>query len=107
CHGRPPQWAPLPVQYADYTLWQRQWLGEDADPDSAIAAQIAYWKHTLAELPGQINLPTDRPRPAQTSYRGQHLRFDIDGQLHRRLLALARASQATLFMVLHAAVAVL
>ena len=68
------EWAPLPVQYVDYTLWQREWLGQDSDPDSAIATQMAYWKHTLADLPEQLNLPTDRPRPA--------------GQLSRRASAL-------------------
>jgi amino acid adenylation domain-containing protein len=107
CQGQLPAWAPLPVQYADYTLWQRDWLGQEADPDSTIAGQIAYWKHTLAGLPEQLALPTDRPRPAQSSYRGDSVGFEIAAEVHKELLDLARRSQASLFMVLHAAIAVL
>ncbi len=105
--GLDPAVEPLPVQYADYTLWQREWLGQASDPDSAIAAQIEYWKHALADLPEQIALPFDRPRPPQASYRGGHFYFDIAPELHHQLVDLARGSQASLFMLLHAAVAVL
>ncbi|WDD90604.1 amino acid adenylation domain-containing protein (plasmid) [Burkholderia sp. FERM BP-3421] len=105
--GRDPMIEPLPVQYADYTLWQREWLGQASDPDSAISTQIGYWKHALADLPEQIALPFDRPRPPQASYRGGHFHFDIAPDLHRQLVDLARGSQASLFMLLHAAVAVL
>ncbi|MFC5741590.1 non-ribosomal peptide synthetase, partial [Dyella tabacisoli] len=105
--GQAPNWSPLPVQYADYTLWQQQVLGEASDADSVIARQIAYWQQTLAELPEQIALPTDRPRPPVASYRGQHLRFDIDAALHRQLLTLAQRHGVTLFMLLQAALATL
>ncbi|WP_250847797.1 condensation domain-containing protein, partial [Streptomyces hygroscopicus] len=57
CAGREPGWAELPVQYADYTLWQRDVLGDVEDPSSQIAAQVEYWKQTLAGLPDRISLP--------------------------------------------------
>ncbi|GLQ87765.1 non-ribosomal peptide synthase/polyketide synthase [Dyella flagellata] len=105
--GAAPEWQPLAVQYADYSLWQQRLLGEEADPNSLIASQHGYWRQTLADLPEQITLPADRPRPAVASYRGKHLRFDIDRDVHRQCLALAKQHDATLFMVLHAALAAL
>ncbi|SCX74104.1 non-ribosomal peptide synthetase, partial [Variovorax sp. EL159] len=105
--GQPPAWAPLPVQYADYTLWQHALLGSECDTDSVIAGQLAYWQRALAGLPEQLALPTDRPRPAVASYRGERIAFQIDADLHKGLLALAREGQASLFMVLQAALATL
>ena len=104
-HGRAPAFAPLPVQYADYTLWQRRTLGEERDPASPLAQQLDYWKRQLADLPERIALPSDRPRPPQSSYRGGHLPLSLDAALHARLTALARSQGATLFMVLQAALA--
>ncbi len=61
--GQSPAWSPLPVQYADYMLWQRQLLGEEADPNSPISRQIAYWKETLAGLPDQAARLADGSAP--------------------------------------------
>ena len=98
---------PLPVQYADYTLWQHQVLGQESDPQSAIARQLAFWTETLAGLPEAIALPGDRPRPAVASYRGGRVPLRLSADLHAQLLALARGSGASLFMVLQAGLAAL
>ncbi|MGP3919933.1 amino acid adenylation domain-containing protein, partial [Nonomuraea sp. 10N515B] len=105
--GHTPEWEPLPVQYADYTLWQRQLLGDENDPDSVFAQQVDYWKQRLAGLPEQLNLPTDRPRPPVASFRGADYLFSLDGDPHRRITELALESNATVFMVLQAAMAAL
>ncbi|WP_253277343.1 non-ribosomal peptide synthase/polyketide synthase [Rhodococcus sp. RD6.2] len=105
--GVAPGWAPLPVQYADYTLWQREVLGSEEDPDSLVSAQLDYWQQALAGLPEQLDLPSDRPRPAVASNRGATYSFSVDAGLHRGLDALARRQGASLFMVVHAALSVL
>ncbi|MBF6302794.1 non-ribosomal peptide synthase/polyketide synthase, partial [Nocardia amamiensis] len=105
--GEAPQWQPLPVQYADYALWQRAVLGSEDDPESLAAQQVAYWKTALADLPDQLELPADRPRPPAQSFQGKAIRFEIDPQRHARLHELARAHNASLFMVVHATLAVL
>ncbi|MEV6274031.1 non-ribosomal peptide synthase/polyketide synthase [Nocardia sp. NPDC051832] len=105
--GAEPEWAPLPVQYADYALWQRAVLGSEQDPDSLATRQIDYWKQTLAGLPDQLELPADRPRPPARSFRGQTVRFQISPRRHARLHEIARAGNASLFMVCNAALAVL
>ena len=97
----------LPVQYADYTLWQRAVLGEEGDAASAIGRQLAYWKGALQDLPEQIELPADRGRPAVSSHRGGHVPMAIDAALHRGLLALSRSQGASLFMVLQAGLSAL
>ncbi|WP_266159409.1 non-ribosomal peptide synthase/polyketide synthase [Dyella silvatica] len=104
---RAPDWSPLPLQYADYTLWQQALLGDPADAQSLHARELAYWRQALAELPEQLSLPHDRPRPSAMSYRGQHRRVSIDADLHGRLVALAQQHDCTLFMLLHAALATL
>ncbi|WP_242676751.1 non-ribosomal peptide synthase/polyketide synthase [Rhodococcus sp. ABRD24] len=106
-HGQAPRWAPLTVQYADYALWQREMLGDETDPESVAAQQIAYWADALADLPDQLNLPTDRPRPAVQSLRGGVIEFEIDPETHRGLRDLARKRSATLFMAMHSAFVVL
>ncbi|WP_345344629.1 amino acid adenylation domain-containing protein, partial [Rhodococcus olei] len=105
--GAEPGWQPLPVQYADYALWQRAILGDETDPESLIAQQIEYWKSALAGLPDQLDLPGDRSRPAVASYLGATHSFEVDATLHAALGDLARRQGGTLFMVLHAALAVL
>nr|WP_083885364.1 non-ribosomal peptide synthetase [Nocardia thailandica] len=105
--GQAPGWAPLPVQYADFSIWQRAVLGAEDDADSVLAAQTAYWKRTLAGLPDELNLPADRPRPATQSFRGGRIEFRIDAGLTEDLRRLAREQNATLFMVMHSALAVL
>jgi len=106
-HGRAPDWEPLPVQYVDYTLWQAELLGAADDPDSVVAGQLSFWAKELAGAPECLSLPTDRPRPPAATYRGDVVPLTIDADLHARLAELARANGATLFMVLHAGLAVL
>ncbi|CRK58162.1 Siderophore biosynthesis non-ribosomal peptide synthetase modules @ Bacillibactin synthetase component F [Alloactinosynnema sp. L-07] len=105
--GGVPQWASLPVQYADYSLWQREVLGEESDSDSPLAAQLRFWRQELTGLPDQIDLPLDRPRPAVASNRAGEVAFGIDARLHAALVELARANQCSVFMVVHAALAAL
>ncbi|WP_240138467.1 non-ribosomal peptide synthetase [Streptomyces sp. MUM 178J] len=105
--GQAPAWTPLPVQYADHTLWQRDRLGDESAPDSVICGQIAYWKQALAGLPEELALPTDRPRPALPSRRGGLVPFGLGPETHRSLLRLARTHGVTTFMTLHAALAAL
>ncbi len=105
--GAAPAFTPLPVQYADYTLWQRALLGREDDATSPLARQIAYWTAQLAGLPAELALPTDRPRPPTPSYAGDVVGFTVPAALHARLQDLARARGATLFMLLQAALAAL
>ncbi|WP_322942087.1 non-ribosomal peptide synthetase [Actinacidiphila yeochonensis] len=105
--GAEPRWSPLPVQYADYTLWQRDLLGDAADPESLFARQLAYWGEELAGIPQRLDLPADRPRPAVASQRGGKLGVRLDAELHRALRDLATESGASMFMVLQAGLAAL
>nr|WP_051915528.1 non-ribosomal peptide synthetase [Streptomyces aureocirculatus] len=105
--GRAPQWPELPVAYVDYTLWQRELLGDEDDPDSLLSAQIAYWKDELRGLPQPLRLPTDRPRPPVASHRGDVVEFAIDQRTAEAVEALARGRGATSSMVLQSALTVL
>ena len=107
CAGRAPGWAPLAVQYVDYTLWQRAQLGDLADSDSRIAAQLAYWEQALAGMPERLQLPTDRPYPPVADYRGASVAVDWPAELQQRVARVAREHNATSFMVMQAALAVL
>ena len=104
--GRAPGWAPLPVQYVDYTLWQQEWLGAESDPDSVIAGQLRYWRQELADLPEVVSLPTDRARPPVPSYRGDAVEVRIDPPVWAGVKAVAAAHNATASMVLQAVMAV-
>ncbi|MFD9880907.1 amino acid adenylation domain-containing protein [Streptomyces alboflavus] len=100
--GRAPNRPDLPVQYADYALWQRETLGEEGPEE-----QVAYWRRQLAGLPQELPLPADRTRPAVPSHRGGFARFTVPGDVHRRMRDLARDRASSLFMVAHTALAAL
>ncbi|MGW0251862.1 amino acid adenylation domain-containing protein [Nocardia goodfellowii] len=105
--GAAPAWAPLPVQYADFSIWQRSVLGSEDDAQSLFSAQAEFWRNTLAGLPDELPLPFDRPRSITQSFAGAQLVFPIGAKLHQRLQEVAREQQGSLFMVLHAALAVM
>ena len=104
---QPPDWIrkadaadspELAIQYSDYAVWQRDWLqGERLDE------QLAYWKHALADLPPQLDLLTDAPRPALQTSSGATLAFTIEPALAAQLKAFAQQENVTLFMTLLAA----
>ena len=96
--GHAPVWTPLPVQYADVALWQH---------NRTDTADLDYWRATLADLPAHIALPTDRPHPAAPSAAGDIVELRIDADLHRALRELATSAGASVFMILHAALAAL
>ncbi|MDI5967961.1 amino acid adenylation domain-containing protein [Streptomyces sp. SL13] len=105
--GGVPDWSPLPVQYADFSLWQHDALGTEDDADSVIARQLAYWRERLAELPEELSLPADHIRPAQATGRGGAVPFALTPQLQAGLAALARTNGASVFMVVQSALAAL
>lgn len=100
--GRPPRLPDLPVQYADFAVWQRRYL-----TGQVLELHLQYWRRAMAGAPQSLDLPTDHPRPAVQSFRGGRLSFEVDGQTGRRLRALGRDAGATLYMVLVAAYHVL
>ena len=105
--GHAPGWAELPVQYVDYTLWQRAQLGDIDDGDSPIAAQLAYWQQALAGMPERVQLPTDRPYPPVADQHGASVAVDWPAELQQQVARVAREHHATSFMVIQAALAVL
>jgi amino acid adenylation domain-containing protein len=96
--GRPSPLAPLPVRYADYAAWQREWLSGDA-----LDRQVTYWREALAGAPALLELPADRPRTPSMSRRGADHAFVVPAELADSVRALARRKDATLFMALLAA----
>ncbi|MGY3677881.1 amino acid adenylation domain-containing protein [Streptomyces sp. TE33382] len=100
--GDAPRRQPLPVQYADYALWQRDLL-----TPAYQERMTGFWRDYLAGLPEELALPYDRPRPSGADHDGALLPLRIPASLHAGLLALAQQSRTTLFMVLHAALAAL
>ncbi|MFI1206414.1 amino acid adenylation domain-containing protein [Streptomyces sp. NPDC020802] len=105
--GRAPERAPLPVQYADYSLWQRAVLGDEKDPQSLAFRQLAFWKRALEGLPEELGLPVDRPRPLEATYRGGAVDLALDPELTARLRELARSGNVSMFMIVQSAVAAL
>ncbi|MDG4666640.1 non-ribosomal peptide synthetase [Mycobacterium sp. 236(2023)] len=99
--GRTPDFEPLPVHYADYTLWQRDVLSAVAD------RQLEFWRRQLAGAPDELALPTDRPRPTVPTGAGATLHHNLSAPTATALRRLARDRQASMLMVLHAAVATL
>ncbi|OOK82036.1 condensation domain protein [Mycobacterium kansasii] len=102
-----PGLAELPLQYVDYTLWQREQLGDPDDRHSPIAAQLCFWEDSLAGLPERLQLPTDRPYPLIADYRGEKVEVKWPAALQERVRDLAREHNVTGFMVVQAALAAL
>jgi len=96
--GRSVSLAPLPIQYADFAHWQRQWLQGEV-----LASQLAFWKKQLGGHLPVLELPTDRPRPADPSFRGARFDLAIGKPLTEAIKALARPRKTTLYMTLLAA----
>jgi len=96
--GEPSPLPELPIQYADYSQWQRTWLSGEF-----LETQLGYWQRKLADAPGLLQLPTDRPRPAVQSYRGEHQVFTLPPHLTVPLQQLSQKAGTTLFMTLLAA----
>ncbi|HEY2739513.1 MAG TPA: condensation domain-containing protein, partial [Thermoanaerobaculia bacterium] len=100
--GSPPTLPELPIQYADFAVWQRSWLS-----GPVLDQQLAYWRERLAGAPPAIDLPIDRPRPPRPSGNGVKIIFTLEPDTGDRLRAIARQEGGTLFMVLLAAMYVL
>ena len=95
CEGRPSPLPELPLQYADFAAWQRDWLDGEV-----LERQLGYWKNRLAGAPMVLELPTDRPRPLVSSFRGGSLEFVLSAEVHEGLQSLSRRHGASLFMTL-------
>jgi amino acid adenylation domain-containing protein len=100
--GRRAALPELSVQYADYAIWQREWMQGDF-----LESQVAYWRQQLKGAPAALNLPTDRSRPAVQSFAGSRIPFTLPRQLSSQLLKLSRREAVTLYMVLLAALQLL
>ena len=100
--GRPSPLCELPMQYADYAVWQREWLRGEV-----LQRQVGYWKERLSGAPAALDLPTDRARPAVQSFRGASVSIELPQELIGGLQDVARSEGATLFMVLLAAFQIL
>ncbi|MGW7078462.1 amino acid adenylation domain-containing protein [Streptomyces sp. NPDC054866] len=105
--GRVPERAPLPLQFADYALWERQLLQGEQEPESLFNDQLAYWQDTLAGIDAEIELPADRPRPTIASHRAGTVPLRLDTEAHGRLADLADDDGTTPFMVVQAALVML
>jgi hypothetical protein len=97
-NGQPSPLAALPIQYADFAVWQRECLEAEV-----LDKQLSYWKKQLEGIPAVLNLPADRPRPLVQSYRGARQSFLLSKDLTEKLKALSRKERVTLYMTLLAA----
>ena len=95
------------MQYADYALWQRELLGDEDDPGSMLAAQVAYWRQALAGVPQELALPADRPRPRGGQPPRAHRAAGDPADVHAAAGGAGPRAGVTMFMVVHAALAVL
>ncbi len=93
--GQPSPLAPLPIQYADFAIWQRQWLQGDV-----LQSQLSYWQQQLADAPTLLSLPTDRPRGAVQTYHGAYQAIALSKELSIALKQLSQKESVTLFMTL-------
>ncbi|MBE9205825.1 amino acid adenylation domain-containing protein [Nostoc sp. LEGE 06077] len=100
--GQTPNLAPLPIQYSDYATWQRNWLQGEV-----LEKQINYWKHQLGDASPLLKLPTDSPRPAQQSYRGDRFLYSLTPQLSTAVKTFSQQQGASLFMTLLAILSIL
>ncbi|NEB81027.1 amino acid adenylation domain-containing protein [Streptomyces sp. SID14478] len=105
--GRAPAWEPLPIQYKDYAVWQREVLGDIADPGSLAAAQVEYWRKELSGVPQPLNLPLDRPRPAEASSDGDTVGIEVAPEVVAGLQKLSQERGTSMSMLMQAALAVL
>ena len=100
--GKEPDLPPLPIQYVDFALWQREWMDELGLED-----HITYWKSTLEGMPEVLDLPTSRPRPPIQTYNGDVHAFQLPESLSAKIRTFARQMDVTLSMVLTAALEIL
>ncbi|MDX2541684.1 non-ribosomal peptide synthetase [Streptomyces sp. WI04-05B] len=103
--NRAPDTTRLPLQYADFAVWQSRQLG--GGPRDPMNPHLSYWTQALAGLPDELSLPADRPRPARATHRGGDIPVRLDASLHRRMRSLAAETGTTPFMVVQAALAAL
>ncbi|MFD8705762.1 amino acid adenylation domain-containing protein [Kitasatospora sp. NPDC059648] len=103
--GQAPAWHELPIQYADFALWQAQQLGRAEDPGSPFGRSLEFWSKALAGLPEELALPGARPRPATPTFRGLPTRVEAGPELYRRITTAAHEHGASVFIVLQAAIA--
>ncbi len=93
--GQPTSLPSLPIQYADYAVWQRDWM-----QGTVLETQLAYWKNRLGDAPAALELPTDRPRPTVQTYRGACCEFAVPGDLLKQITVFSRRHGFTLYMTL-------
>ncbi|MEH2048358.1 amino acid adenylation domain-containing protein [Nostoc sp.] len=102
CNGLSPELPELPIQYADFAVWQRQWLSAEV-----LSSQLTYWKQRLSGAPSLLELPIDRVRPSIQTFQGARQSFELSGELRAAVITLTQRQRVTLFMTLLAAFKIL